>query len=261
MVNQKKVSADILQSRGFGDDLLLIFKIIVAGYSFFVDLFVKKRNPIVTGDSNFVIVAGHDALNDCGAPNIVKYSDKGGKNVTAPAYETGAIANAFNFLSAAYYRYTSDSNYSSNSRLFFVSNWEKFKVHSVFKKNTFRALFSDSFSPTSTAFNCLVQVHFDIASTKYENETPAKRVNKHIIYYHSASGKKVADAACSYLSSKNRNVIAVHDSEHRSGRIGFVRDTQDVAILVEFGYVNSTEGVVAKFCNDFVDFLMQYKHT
>lgn len=218
MVNQKKISADILQSKGFGDDLLVIFKIIAAGYFFFVDLFGKKKDAIETGTSNFIIVAGHDAMSDCGAPNIVKYSDKSAAGATSPAYETGAIANAINFMAAAYYRYTSDLDNTFNTKLFFVSNWEKFKVYSAFKKNTFKSLFSSSFSSSSPVFNCLVQVHFDMASTKYENESPTKRVNKHIIYYHSESGRKVAEAACEFLTSKNRSVVAVHDSDHRSGR-------------------------------------------
>lgn len=240
----------VIKANAFGSKLLVLFNLTAEGYSFFHDLFGKKKTA-ADRESVFIIVPGHDAMGDCGAVNI----KKGEITPSGIMYETGAITAVIGYLSKAYYALTS-SDANRKIQMIFLNNWSKSKIYRFLSQNSFRSCLSEATVEVKNLY--LIQVHFDIASTTYEKTNPLKRINKHIIYYRSPKGEHLAKYLVTRLSNKNRDVMALSDTESRFGRLGFIADTQDVALVVECGYLNSSESSVIKWSDDLTNAFNNY---
>lgn len=173
------------------------------------------------GKGMFVVALGHQPEGDTGAQN------------TAAPSTNGKESNAFKNESEVISSVTVDlitKVVGLGSGFGFIP-WVAKSVLSSFISKPIRRLID------GRSFDCLIQVHSDMVK-KYAIVGGPGDV---IIYYGSDRGFAIANAIKASILSKNCDLIktvnVIHHTKSWRGRLGFIADSADTALILEYDSV------------------------
>lgn len=169
----------------------------------------------------FVVSLGHSPSGDTGAQNTSAPSTNGKKG-EAFANESEVIATvATDLIGRA----------SKSNPYVAVISWIAKPLLNKLISKAIR-LFKGGRS-----FDCLVQIHCDMVK-KYAINNLAGDI---IIYYGSNRGMRVSEALRSAILGQKcdliRNVHIIHHTKSWRGRLGFIADSNDTALILEYDSV------------------------
>lgn len=173
------------------------------------------------GKGMFIVALGHQQEGDTGAQNTAAPSTNG--------KESNAFKNESEVISAV----TVDliTKVVKLGTGFGFIPWVAKNILSSFISKPIRRL------ANGRSFDCLVQIHSDMVKKYAIVDGPGDV----IIYYGSDRGLSIANAIKASILSKNCDLIktvnVIHHTKSWRGRLGFIADSADTALILEYDSV------------------------
>lgn len=170
---------------------------------------------------SFIVSLGHQPSGDTGAPN------------TAAPSTNGSVENAFDNESEVISSVAVDllAKVVGLGTGFAFIPWVAKSLLSKFISKSIRKI------GNSRTFDCLIQIHSDMVK-KYAIKSLPGDI---IIYYGSNRGfnvaSQIADAIADQKVSLISTVNLVHHTKSWRGRLGFIADSADTALILEYDSV------------------------